>query len=60
MHLTIRVAWYDNRWNGTVCSAPSHNSFSVALDHIRVGRNDMAEEQNAKQPPPNISNNYNH
>ncbi|MBW2664221.1 MAG: hypothetical protein JRD93_20155 [Deltaproteobacteria bacterium] len=34
MHITIRVAWHDNRWNGTVCSAPSHNSFCVALDRI--------------------------
>jgi len=50
MHLTIRVAWHDNRWNGTVCSAPSHNSFCVALDRIREGRDDIAEDQIAKQP----------
>ena len=50
MHLTIRVAWHNNRWNGTVCSAPSHKSFSVALDRIRVGRDDMEEEQIAKHP----------
>ena len=50
MHLTIRVVWHDNRWNGTVCSAPSHNSFCVALDRIRAERDDIAEEQIAKQP----------
>ena len=50
MHLTIRVAWHDNRWNGTVCSAPSHNSFCVALDRIREERDDIAEDQIAKQP----------
>lgn len=50
MHLTIRVAWHDNRWNGTICSAPSHNSFCVALDRIREERDDIAEDQIAKQP----------
>ena len=50
MHLTIRVAWHDNRWNGTVCSAPSHNSFCVALDRIREERDDFAEDQIAEQP----------
>ena len=50
MHLTIRVAWHDNRWNGTVCSAPSHNSFCAALDRIRAERDDIAEEEIANQP----------
>lgn len=49
MHLTIRVAWHDNRWNGTVCDKPSRNSFCVALDRIRKERNEATEELVAGQ-----------
>jgi len=45
MHLTIRVAWHDNKWNGTICSKPSYNSFCLALDRIREGRKDEIEEK---------------
>ena len=24
-HLSIRVPWHDNGWNGTVCRVPKHN-----------------------------------
>lgn len=43
-HLTARVAWHDARWNGTVCRAPSCNSFCTALDRIREERDDAAED----------------
>lgn len=43
-HLTARVAWHDSRWNGTVCRQPSCNSFCVALDRIREGRDDERED----------------
>lgn len=43
-HLTLRVAWHDNRWNGRVCMAPSQNSFCVALDRIRGERDDAKED----------------
>lgn len=50
MHLTMRVAWHDNKWNGTVCSAPKSNSFCIALDHIRLERDDSKDERFAKHP----------
>lgn len=37
-HLTIRVAWHDTKWNGTVCAQPSLNSFCSALRRIREGK----------------------
>lgn len=43
-HLTLRVAWHDSRWDGGVCRAPSCNSYCVALDRIREGRNDTYED----------------
>ncbi len=39
-HLTVRVAWHDSRWNGSVCREPSRNCFCVALDRIRENRKD--------------------
>ena len=46
-HLTLRVAWHDNRWNGTICRAPSLNRFCPGLPRIRETRNDAAEDANA-------------
>ena len=43
-HLTVRVAWHDSRWDGSVCQAPSCNSFCTALDRIREERDDDAED----------------
>ena len=44
MHLTIRVAWHDNQWDGTICRAPSRNSFCIALDRIREAPRDDDNE----------------
>lgn len=43
MHLTQRVCWHDNRWNGTVCARPSANTFCAALDRIREEKRDGIE-----------------
>lgn len=43
-HLTLRVAWHDSKWNGTVCKKPSGNSFCVMLDRVREERDEMVEE----------------
>jgi len=51
MHLTIRVAWHDDRWNGRICRAPSRNAFCIALDRIRgTPRDDALEDQLAGTP----------
>ena len=42
-HVTIRVAWHDEKWNGRICHEPSCNSYCTALDKIRLGKNDEAE-----------------
>ncbi len=33
-HLSIRVAWHDNKWNGTVCNRPNQNSYCLQLPRI--------------------------
>lgn len=43
-HLTVRVAWHDNRWNGTICDHPSENAFCLSLERIRSGRQDDVED----------------
>lgn len=42
-HLNVRVAWHDNRWNGTVCNDPGANSYCVDLERIRAERQDKVE-----------------
>ncbi len=49
-HLTLRVPWYDSKWNGCVCTAPSENPYCVALDRIRDERDGAAEDPVASRP----------
>jgi len=44
-HLNVRVAWHDNRWDGTICRNPCENSFCVDLDRIRLERDDASEQK---------------
>ncbi len=46
-HLSVRVPWHDNGWNGTVCSRPKENAACLVLDQIRETRDDEKEAQNA-------------
>lgn len=39
-HLSIRVAWHDNKWNGTVCSRPNQNSYCLQLPRIYEAKKD--------------------
>ena len=42
-HISIRVPWHDNGWNGTVCKAPTSNNSCLRLKNISENRNDKAE-----------------
>lgn len=33
-HISIRVPWHDNKWNGHVCNYPSNNPFCLMLKNI--------------------------
>ncbi|MGO8753358.1 MAG: ATP-dependent RecD-like DNA helicase [Thermoguttaceae bacterium] len=48
-HLTVRVAWHDNQWNGSVCRNPMKNAFCLALKRVREKRNDQQEDALAGQ-----------
>lgn len=43
-HLSIRVPWHDNNWNGTVCSCPFENTFCMQLPRI-AGEKDVEKEK---------------
>ena len=42
-HVSIRVPWHDNGWNGTVCRAPHCNEACLRLSRIAEGREDEKE-----------------
>lgn len=45
-HLSLRVPWHDNAWNGTVCNDPVGNMACLALKSIGPKRNDALESAN--------------
>jgi ATP-dependent exoDNAse (exonuclease V) alpha subunit len=44
-HISIRVPWHDNGWNGTVCKAPKLNGACLVLKRIADERDDESEEK---------------
>ena len=48
-HLSIRVPWHDNGWDGTVCAAPKLNSACLNLQNIALQRDEELEESVAGQ-----------
>ncbi|MCR1025767.1 hypothetical protein NQT66_13170 [Cellulophaga baltica] len=42
-HLSIRVPWHDNAWNGTICSSPRNNDACLALKNCATNRKDDLE-----------------
>lgn len=42
-HISVRVPWHDNGWNGEVCKEPSCNNACLRLKNIYENRNDAAE-----------------
>jgi len=43
-HLSIRVPWHDNGWDGTICQNPRENSACLCLGAIREDRKDDWEQ----------------
>lgn len=45
-HISLRVPWHDNGWNGNVCSCPKDNQSCLRLRNIYENKNDILEEEN--------------
>lgn len=48
-HLSIRVPWHDNAWNGSVCNNPKTNGACLILKNCALNRNDESEQNLAGQ-----------
>jgi len=44
-HLSIRVPWHDNQWNGTICNAPKNNGACLILKNCAKNRDDEKESR---------------
>ena len=59
MHLTVRMAWHDNNWDGKVCQNPGNNTYCVGVhsllaDRIEKKRKLEIEENNSGSVVSNI------
>ena len=45
-HLSVRAAWHDNQWNGTICRSPSQNTYCLALPRIYEGKEEWEDSKN--------------
>jgi ATP-dependent exoDNAse (exonuclease V) alpha subunit len=43
-HLSVRVPWHDNGWNGTICNNPKANGACLILKNCSLNRDDAAED----------------
>ncbi len=52
MHLTVRMAWHDNDWNGKVCQNPISNTYCTGAHSLLSGRiekkKDVEKEEECK------------
>ena len=49
-HVTLRVAWHDNKWNGSICKDPKNNTYcngfhSLLSERIRKRKEDNIENE---------------
>src|SRR3954454_13137124 len=42
-HISLRVAWHDHGWDGTVCQDPAGNASCILLKNIGPNRQDVVE-----------------
>lgn len=43
-HISVRVPWHDDLWNGTVCRSPKNNPFCMCLKRIQGAKKEAKEE----------------
>ena len=46
LHLSVRVPWHDNQWNGKICNNPRENGSCMFLPRINQNKNVETEESN--------------
>lgn len=53
-HISIRVPWHDNEWNGQICENPHLNNSCTILKRIAEEKFDAREEENAGKSIDNL------
>lgn len=43
-HLSVRIPWHDNNWNGSICNNPKANGACLILKNCALNRNDEEEQ----------------
>ena len=43
-HLSARLTWHENGWNGRVCTHPTLNAACMVHEHVRDARRDDLEQ----------------
>ena len=54
-HLSVRVPWHDNAWNGTICTNPTANGACLVLKNCALNRDDKLEIEHAGQSIENLN-----
>lgn len=49
MHLTVRMAWHDNNWDGKVCLNPSANTYCTGAHSLLSGRIEKKKDTNKEE-----------
>ena len=49
MHLTVRMAWHDNGWDGRVCQDPQANTYCTGTHSLLSGRIEKKKDTNLEQ-----------
>ena len=45
-HVTLRVAWHDNKWNGSICKDPASNTYCSGFNSLLSERIRKRKDQN--------------
>ncbi len=45
-HITLRVAWHDNKWNGTICKDPENNTYCNGFHSLLSERIRKRKDEN--------------
>lgn len=48
-HLSARLTWHQDGWNGRICGLPLLNAACMVHEHVRDSRNDLIEQANRGQ-----------
>ncbi|PKN68518.1 MAG: RNA helicase [Deltaproteobacteria bacterium HGW-Deltaproteobacteria-12] len=57
-HLSLRVPWHDNGWDGSICQNPKANGACLILKNCALHRNDGKEQELAGKLLKDLSEDY--